>query len=359
MADSSNTGSDPLDMDAAVNAILINEDITDAPSDNEVTMEETPADEVTASEAAIRSDNPSAPDPDAEAALEEEVAEDEEADEEEVGPEAEPDDQEEPEEESEEEEEAPNAVLFTTEDGEEVTLEDAQRSYLRQADYTKKTQALSELTRQTQARGEQLEANHSVLAENLTLALNVLEPQLAELAGTDWNTLAQSDAYEYAEKRALFDQAQARYNGIVNASTALVEQQKARQGQHLQAKLAQEGEALRMALPELTDPKKGVALRNSLRDYGLAQGLSEAEAGGITDHRIVIMMNKARMFDEMSASGLTAAKKKLAKSPKKVINAGQPLTKSEKTARKVSESRARLKSTGSIDDAVNFLLGTG
>jgi len=362
MTDSANTAPGRLDLNDAVNAILQPEDIKDTPSVEEVTpdespKDESPAEEVSASEAATLSEDAQT-DLDAEDSSEEseeepEPEEEGEEEEEDESPAEETEEEEVEEPEAEEEEEE---TLFTTPDGDEVTLDELKRSYLRQSDYTKKTQALAEERTNLQQVNEQLGTQQNVLAENLTMALDIIEPQLAEFAKTDWNALAESDAYEYAEKRALFDQAQIRYNNVVNTSQQLVQHQNAQNQQQQQARLAEEGKALQMALPDMADPKKGKALRNSLRDYALANGLSEAEAGGIQDHRIIVMMNKARMFDEMSKSGIQMAKKKIAKSPKKVVKAGQPLTRTEKNQAALNKKRSRLNATGSVDDAVAVLL---
>jgi len=201
-----------------------------------------------------------------------------------------------------------------------------------------------------------LEQHNQVIAEHLSLALNVVEPQLAELAQTDWDTLATNDAYEYAEKKAQFEQAQARYQKLQQAAQATIAQEQQRQ-QYAKAQYVQaEQQKLQMALPDLADPKQGPKLARAIRDYALSSGLSEKEAGNITDHRLVVMLNKARMFDELNQSTLTAAKKKLGKSPKKVARAGQPSSKAEQNSQKKAQVRNRLKQTGSVDDLVALLM---
>lgn len=247
--------------------------------------------------------------------------------------------------------------MFTTPDGEEVTLEELKRGWLRQSDYTKKTQEVAQARQQVEQQYQALEQHNQVIAEHLSLALNVVEPRLAELAQTDWDTLASTDAYEYAEKKAQYEQAQARYSRLQQAAQQTVAQEQARQAQAKAQYLAAEQQKLQMALPDLADPKQGPKIARAIRDYALSAGLSEKEASNITDHRLVVMLNKARMYDELNQSSLTAAKKKLGKSPKKVARAGQPSSKAEQTSRKKSQIRSRLKQTGSEDDLVALLMG--
>jgi hypothetical protein len=280
----------------------------------------------------------------------EDDAEDETEDEEDAESDQSPD-----EEEDAETDEQPE-VLFHMEDGTPVTVDEAKRGYLRQADYTRKTQELAEARQQVQQAFQGREQEREVLAENLSLALSVIDPQLAELAQTDWNALAQNDAYAYAEKRALFDQAQARYNAIAQQSQQIIQQSQAEQAQQRKQMLAQEAEKLRMAMPDFADPKEGPKLRASIAQYARDIGLSEQEAKGITDHRLIVVMDKARRFDELQKGSLSAAEKKVRKAPKKPLRAGKPKTAAERKERKSNDTLARLRQTGSEEDALSLLM---
>jgi len=259
-------------------------------------------------------------------------------------------------EEVEEDDEDETEVMYTTPDGEEVTLEELKRGYLRQSDYTKKTQEVAQHRQQVEQAAQALGQHNQVIAEHLSLALSVVEPQLAELAQTDWDQLAVTDAYEYAEKKAAFEQAQVRYQRIQQAAQQTIAQEQQRQAQAKAQMTQAEQQKLQMALPDLADPKQGPKLARAIKDYALSSGLSEKEASNITDHRLVVMLNKARLYDEMNQSSLTAAKKKISKSPKKVARAGQPSSKAERNSKQVAELRNRVKRSGSADDLVELLL---
>ena len=248
-------------------------------------------------------------------------------------------------------------IVFTTPDGEDVSLRELKRGFLREADYTRKTQALAEERSKVETAIERIGEHNNLVAEQLNLALSIVEPQLAELAQTQWDQLAQQDPYTYAEKRALFDQAQARYNSLRQAAQRTVQVETARKQDAFQRRLQAEQEKLKMALPELADPKTGRKLAHAIKEYALSSGLSEKEASNLTDHRLVVMLNKARMYDELSKSGLTAAKKKISKAPKKSVRAGQPPSKQEISRSKRDAQRAKLKKSGRMEDLVDMLLG--
>ena len=247
--------------------------------------------------------------------------------------------------------------VFSLEDGTEVNLDELKRGYLRQSDYTKKTQELAQGRQQlTELMGAR-EQEQQTLAENLNLALSVVEPQLAELAKTDWNALAQEDAYSYAEKQALFQQAQARYNALAEQSQKLVQRSEQERQAALQAKLQREGQALKMKLPDMADPNKAKKLNADIRNYATESlGLSEQEARGISDHRLVLALHKAMQFDNMHQGELTAAKKKLQKSPKRAMRAGQPKTQAQRQKATREAQMSKLKQTGKVEDALGLIM---
>ncbi len=250
-------------------------------------------------------------------------------------------------------------VMFTSEDGTEVTLDELKRGYLRQSDYTKKTQEVAENRQQLQAQFQEFDGHRQVLAQHLEMALNVVEPQLAELSKTDWDTLASNDPYEYAERKALHDQALSRYQQLNDAAQTVVSQEQTRVVEQKKAMVQAERQKLAMALPDMADPVKGRKLVSDIREFAMSQGLTETEAKSITDHRLVVILNKARQFDQLKQSKLSAADKKLRKGPRKVLNSGKPQTSAEKSAASNKTLRDKLAATGSVDDAVELLLSGG
>lgn len=364
----SNTPHVGLDMDSAIARLM-----GTAPSEDEAPKGTTESDEVTqetepvkSEDAAVKapqrprvdSDEQSAVEAISEESEEEESPDEEEESDEDTEEEAEKEqDSEDTEDEDSDEEDEPETV-FQLDDGTEVDLDELKRGYLRQSDYTKKTQEVAQQRKALQQYNQQYQQSQNVLAENLDLALRVVEPQLAELAGTDWDALARDDAYAYAEKRAQFDQAQARYNQLAQSAQQLVQQQQAQQQRLLQQKIQQEGQKLQMAIPDFADPSKAKQLKSQITDYAMEKaGLSETEAKGITDHRMIVLLQKAMQFDALNEGALSVGKKKVNKAPKKSIRAGKPVSKSEKANQARQQRMSRLKQSGSVNDAVDALLG--
>lgn len=344
----------PMDMQEAVDSILIPKDAPAQPEDDKVTAAEAASTASTENELTEDETTDEAVDAPEE---EEEVVEEDDDSEEDADDSEEPEADADPEDTEESEEDEDSEVVYQTAEGDEVTLDELKRGYLRQSDYTKKTQEVAEGRKSLEAQYQTFEQNNQAVAANLEMALNVIEPQLVEFAQTNWEQLATTDAYEYAEKKALFEQAQSRYAQVQQAAQKTVEFGKQQQAQAQAQYLAAEREKLAMALPDMASPTAGRKLATAIKEYALTSGLSEQEASNITDHRMIVMLNKARMYDELNESGVSAAKKKLTKGPKKLVQAGKPQTKQAKSAATQKAMRAKLAKTGDVDDAVNWLLG--
>lgn len=350
MSESTNNAPQRLDTDTAVERLLSSsDDSTAAPDEVEVIAEKS-AKEVTSKTESTDE-------------VEEEVEEAEAS----TNSKAEPEDEDAGEEEAEtenpkegeeelEESEDEAEIVYTTSSGEEVTLDELKRGHLRQADYTQKTQALAEERGEFESTVQVLGQERNIAAEALIMAMNIVEPQLAAGAQTDWETLRATDAYEYADKWGEYQQAQARWGKLQDAGQQATQAQAQQNAANMQGYRQQQAQALQLAIPDLADPTKGKALQTQLRDYAQASGLSETEASNISDHRVVVMLNKARLYDEMMSAGQTVAKKKLSKSPKKVLKPGQPVTKSETEATSKKAKLAKVRQTGTTDAAMDWLL---
>jgi len=83
-------------------------------------------------------------------------------------------------------------------------------------------------------------------------------------------------------------------------------------------------------------------------------GYSKEEAASLLDHRAVVLMDKARKYDALQNKTNVAAKK--VKGKPRVLKPG--VKKSAKQSHQVAakNARSKLRKSGSVDDAVNFLL---
>jgi hypothetical protein len=313
-------------------------------TDTEASLEEAATDEVT------------------EEAPEEEVAEEETEDKEE--PVSEDEEHEDSEEEAEQEvEEEPEEAAYTiTVDGKqvEVTLDELKRGHLRESDYTRKTQDLATEREGVSTQKEHYSQQIDAVAVIMESALKASGDELAqfnEMSQQDWEKLQQEDAYEFGQKYGQFQVALQKRTALEEQAGQLVSAQHQLQAERQQVVLAEQKQLLIAAIPDMADVKAGPILEKKILTYATETlGLSAEEANGIVDHRVVIALNKARLYDELDTKVKTVGKKKRSKAPVKTVKAGAPQSKSSGSSKHVDALFAKARRTGSPDDMVEARL---
>ena len=267
-------------------------------------------------------------------------------------------------EESEEEDESgdDDIALYTVRvNGEEieVTEDELVKGYSRQADYTKKTQELSEQRRNI----EQLESQYNSQLGQMQQerqqymdALNQLIQQsmggLEQFSNVDWNRLKEEDPIEFITKRDEYREAQERVRSGQHQYT-LEQQKQAGEMQALQQQVLQQEHAQMVEkLPEWGDPTQQKVLATGLREYATGQGYTEEEIGSLVDLRSLIVLMKAQKYDELQRADV---KTKKAKNKPRVVRSGKGSGKKEANKSKRIASMKRLQQTGHIDDAATLL----
>jgi hypothetical protein len=242
------------------------------------------------------------------------------------------------------------------EDEVDLTLDELQLGYMRQSDYTRKTQQIAENRKKAEAELDALLAQRESYAaqlEQISTALNQSEPTQEY-----WELLQNEDPIEYVKQREAWrDQRDAR-------AQVQAEQERVRQEQYeqLQAQLqehrAQEAEKLLDVIPEWRDERIAQKERSALHTYAMRDlGYTESEVGRIADHRAIKALRKAHLYDELMKSK-PAATKKAAKAPK-MAKAGTPTSKKQlnsKRKRQALQNINKQRGRQSVDAAVDYLL---
>jgi hypothetical protein len=166
--------------------------------------------------------------------------------------------------------------------------------------------------------------------------------------------LIESDPIGYMEEKLKYDEAKAQYDQNMFQLQGMHRQNmQAQQAAH-QAYLQEQAQVLQEYIPEIVDPKKGQGLKDALVETGVSYGFSAEEMQAVTDARYVRALNDARKYRELVAkkkSGQTKANKA---SP--VVKAGAKKRQVGNDANR-KKAQQRLQKTGSIDDALNLIIG--
>ena len=297
--------------------------------------------------------------------VEETSDEDTEADEVEVEAEAEESDSEEVEEdEPEEEEEAEEAPVveepqrYRRKAGEEeveVTLDELRNSYMRNADYTRKTQQVAEQRKAAEAELEHLQGERNRYADQLETLEQALSQQ--EPPQEYWDKLYQENPMEYTRQKDLARDRKDALQNIEQEKQRVQQEQMTQLQAQAEKQMAQERIRLTELIPEWTDSQKAQAEKNEVITYAQRYGYSNDELSRVSDSRAVALMRKAMLYDKLMEAK-PAATKRTTKAPK-MTKSGQPQSKKQQTQRRRRDALANIgkqKGRNAMDAAGDYLL---
>ena len=231
----------------------------------------------------------------------------------------------------------------------EVTLDELQKGYSRTQDYTRKTQQIAEARKQTEAELQAVRAEREQYAQ----LLSALEAQVQQATqpNIDWDRLYQEDPIEWVRQRELMRENQEKNAAIQSEKKRLSELSQQEQMQQHQMLLQQEQEALMSAIPEWKDSKKAAAEKAMLVQFGQKVGFSPDELKNVVDHRAVVLLRKAALYDQMmSKRGQIKPVTNNGPRPAKPGAAGRISNTTEAV-----RAQQRVAKTGRVDDAANAI----
>ena len=182
-------------------------------------------------------------------------------------------------------------------DGEDVsvTLDELMKGYSRTSYFHKK---LSELDRERKSLETEINDIRSE-RERLSRMLPELEAELEKgNQEPDWDKLFQEDPIEFVRQEALWRTRKEKKEKLLQERQRLLQTQQAEQMKVIQQRVKEEGERLVTALPEWKNPDTAANEKAKLLEYGLSMGYSENELSQLYDHRAVLLLHKARLYDE-------------------------------------------------------------
>jgi len=227
-------------------------------------------------------------------------------------------------------------------DGESLTAEELKLGYLRQSDYTKKTQLVAEQRKAFEAQTEQTEATMNAL-------LSAANADISRFQGVNWEAVAVENPDQYKQAKAAFEQTQSTYNYIQAQATQFQEQQ-----QQQNEKAHKEAAAESLTVLKTNIPNWNNNLYYKIGDFAQKDlGVTGEEFNQITDHRVITALWKAMQFDQAKQ---VTAKKKIKPSPTKTLSGGKADSSKAVQSESSRKTRERLRKSGTLDDAAAALL---
>ena len=260
-----------------------------------------------------------------------------------------------PEEQSEEDDQEPEEQeeqqTFTVKvDGKKVsvTLDELQNGYQRFSDYSRKTQQIAEVRKQVEQETQAIRTEREQYAQllgALQTQLQSSEPQV------DLERLYHEDPIEWVRQKEVMREKQEKLGAIQSEQQRLYQVSQYDQQRAMEAQLASQQEALMAALPDWKDPKKAKAEKALVIESAKAAGFTDEDLKSVYDHRLVLLLRKAALFDQMVSKR---------QGIKPVVNNG-PRTAKPGAAGRVStttestRAKQRLAKSGRIDDAASAI----
>jgi len=234
----------------------------------------------------------------------------------------------------------------------EVTLDELQAGYSRQADYTRKSQVLAEQRKKAEEELAATQQERQRYVSQLEQFTAQADSKLDELKSTDWTKLKEEDPTEYMLKRDQYRELQENKRTVEEEQKNLQYKSQQEQQAKWQEELVRQQEIMAQRLPEWNDPNKGAKLKQDIKSFALKTGFSEQEVDSLIDARSVDVLHKAMLYDNLLAAKISNKKAKVVP---KVTRPGSPPTKGEISSDKVKAQRARLKKTGRVKDATSVI----
>lgn len=243
-------------------------------------------------------------------------------------------------------------------DGKEsdVNLSDLVNAYQGNANLTNRSKQIAELEKQRRADIEAFQTLATQQAQQAAITLEAINNNyLAEYNSIDWANLKAEDPAAYAAKSVEMSQKRQELDNLIHQTVnAVNEQQKVVDNENAklsQQRLIAEQGKMQEGFKAL-NVKVDETLQKDVIGY-LTEQFDPFEMGALVDHRMMLMAYKAMQFDK----GSKTAKSKRVKKIPKVLKSGQKPSKQAVKLSAEKKQRAKLKESGSVDDAVSLLRG--
>jgi phosphoribosylpyrophosphate synthetase len=261
------------------------------------------------------------------------------------------------EEETEEVEAAEPELYKVIIDGEEVevSLDELQKGYSRQSDYTRKTQQLAQQRKEAEA----LQQDYAQRVQQLNQFAQQIQqqPDIPEPQWTSdpqaWERLRHEDPVQFVlEKDAARDRQLARQERQQQMQYLQSEQQQLQQQQFAQH-LENERQNLLELIPAWTDRETAKTEKAEIRKFAQEKfGLTEQDLSAAYDSRLVAILYSAWQANKTTSQAKQSLKKSPESTVKTATTRGRNFVPTDEGASRLKKSMQSLKKTGRNQDAV-------
>jgi hypothetical protein len=235
----------------------------------------------------------------------------------------------------------------------EVTLEDLKQGYSGQKYVQQGMQEVAAAKKEAEAVYEALTNERQQMADLYQQLQNgQFAPEPVKPTKEDFD----ADPIGYMQKNLEYEEQKANHDRQMAQLQQASQQNSVAQQNAKQAYLQEQMQILQKEIPEFADSTKASKLREQLVATGKSQyGYTTEEISQISDYRAIKVLHDAMRYQDI-ISGKSKAKVKT-KSAKPVLKPGAKKMATP-NAKVRSRQKAKLKGSGSIDDALGLILNT-
>lgn len=176
--------------------------------------------------------------------------------------------------------------------GEQVSLSDLRNGYLRNSDYTKKTQEIAEQRKYFQEnqrdintlRGEAL-AGLEALKQQVSIEFRLMESDIP-----DFDYLAENDPGEYVRQKAIWERKEHAVRQMYEAEQHIKAKQTEYEAEQQKAVIQESSARFYEKYPDLKEPTKSEAVFSEITQLLLDTGFSKEEIQSVADFRIIDLL---------------------------------------------------------------------
>jgi len=240
-------------------------------------------------------------------------------------------------------------------DGEEIQAKfsDLLKSYQLEGHLNKQNMEVVEQKKALQAKmselDEQVQSKVKQLEDLSQIAYNEL---LSEYNSINWDELRQDDPAEYAAKFADYQARQSRIADMYQQAQA-----EKPSAEVPKERIQEEAHKLLSAVPEWKDPTVYQKDYTEIGQYAQSIGYTTDEFNSTIDHRLILLLNKARQFDALKENSPKVTKR-VRKAPKLAKPGSTAKPKSTKD-QKLAKMRNDIKKSGGKTSVRDYLLEKG
>lgn len=247
-----------------------------------------------------------------------------------------------------------DAVVEITVDGRhnQVSVKDLKRLYGQEASLTRKSQDLAAQRKQTEQEFLRTQLAYQKMVERAEARAKPYQDMDMLVAQS------QMDTETFAQLRADARQAEEDLKFLKEESESLLSEMQATHQQAVQAAAQDCVKVLQDQLPDW-----GNDLYNEIRSYAVASGLPQEQVDQYVDPAVIMLINKARLYDQSKQAANSKKAKALSrtKGKTKVLSSKKaPPSQKDSKAERIAKAQQKLRNNpkygGDLDDVADLLL---